>query len=353
MLNKISDFFFSGKRKFITIGVLVFLSYVFFRKPAIKVEIAAVSKGDIVETVSSSGEVDAGEKADLTFQGSGRLIWVGVKEGDTVRKYQGIAKLDTVLLNATYQEAINTYTALSAAAQKAEDDVKGHSSDETFAQKSIRVAAQVARDNAYDAMKAAEQSLKFATIFAPFDGIMTSVNPSYPGSNVTAASATYSIVNPDTFNFSTEVGETEISKIKVGQKVTLTLDAYPNDVFESMVENIGLSSVVTSTGGTAYKVKIVLPKKDGVTFRLGMNGDAEIVASTYKDTLFVPSDAVLEEDGGNYVWLVSSNKSVSKVKVTLGVLSLDKNEIKGGVKEGDIVVVRPPANLKNGSKISY
>ena len=220
-------------------------------------------------------------------------------------------------------------------------------------QKSTRVAAQVARDNAYDSMRAAEQTLKFATIYSPFDGVMTKVEPSFPGSNVTYASAIYSIVNPDTFYFSCEVGETEISKIKIGQKVTLSLDAYPDEKFESVVESIGISSVVTSTGGTAYKVKITLSKKDGVDFRLEMNGDAEIIANTYSNTLFVPSDAVVEEDGGNFVWVINGGNKVKKVKVTLGVSSVDKNEIKEGVKEGDMVILRPPTNLKNGSKISY
>ncbi|MEK7061487.1 MAG: efflux RND transporter periplasmic adaptor subunit [Patescibacteria group bacterium] len=336
------------------LGVLILLTFLFFRKPAVKVETVAVVKGDIVEAISASGEVDASEKADLIFQGSGKLAWVGVKEGDKVKKYQAIAKLDTVLLNASYQQAINSYTSYNAAAQKAEDDViKGHSADETYAQKSTRVAAQVARDNAYDAMKAAEQSLKFATIYAPFDGVMTSVNPGYPGSNVTYTSAVYSIVNPETFYFSTEVGETEISKIKIGQKVTLYLDAYPNEKFESSVENIGISSVVTSTGGTAYKVKISLPKKDGVDFRLGMNGNAEIVANTYSNVISVTSDAVVEEDSGNWVWLVNGGGKVKKIKVVLGVASVDKNEIKEGVKEGDVVIVHPPTNLKNGTKISY
>lgn len=341
------------KRKFVTFGVLILLSFLFFRKPAIKVETVTVAKGDIVETVSASGEVDAYEKAELTFQGSGKLAWVGVKEGDVVKKYQAIAKLDTILLNAAYQQSINTYTSLNAAAQKAEDDVKNHASDETYAQKATRIAAQAARDNAYDAMKAAEQSLKFATITAPFDGVITSANPSFPGSNVTYATAVYSLVNPETFYFSTEVGETEISKIKVGQKVTLSLDAYPDEEFESVVESIGISSVVTSTGGTAYKVKIALPKKEGVDFRLGMNGDTEIVTNTYSDTLFVPSDSVIEEDSGNYVWVVNGGGRVKKVKVTLGASSVDKNEIKDGLKEGDLTILRPPVNLKNGSKISY
>jgi len=131
------------------------------------------------------------------------------------------------------------------------------------------------------------------------------------------------------------------------------LDAYPEEKFESTVESIGILSMVTSTGGTAYKVKIALPKKDGVIFRLGMNGDAEVITNTYSNTLFVPSDSVIEEDSGNYVWVVNGGNRVKKVKVTLGVSSVDKNEIKEGVKEGDVVIVRPPTNLKNGAKISH
>ncbi len=353
MLAKISKLLFSGKRKFVTIAVSVLLSFIFFRKPQIKVETTKVQRGDIVESISASGEVDANEKADLTFQGSGRLSWVGVKEGDLVKKYQAIAKLDTLVLNATYQQAINTYKSYEAAAQKAEEDVKGHSSDETYAQKSTRMAAQVARDNAYDAMRAAEQNLKFATITAPFDGIITSANPAYAGSNVTYLNAIYSIVNPETFYFSTEVGESEISKIKEGQKVVISLDAYPEEIFESTVKSIGIASVVTSTGGTAYKVEIILPKKEGVEFRLGMNGNSEIVVDIYSDTLFVPTDAVVEEDSGNYVWVVNGGGSIKKVEVVIGASSLERSEVKEGVSEGDIVIVTPPTNLKNGIKISY
>ena len=98
----------SKKIKVIIFGVLMLLTFLFFRKPALKIETVKITRGDIIESISASGEVDASEKADLTFQGSGKLAWVGVKEGDVVKKYQAIAKLDTFLLNASYQQAINT-----------------------------------------------------------------------------------------------------------------------------------------------------------------------------------------------------------------------------------------------------
>lgn len=326
--------------------LVLFLS----RKPAPKVETAKVTKGNITETISASGEVDAKEKADLNFQGSGKLIWIGVKEGGRVKKYQAIAKLDTVSLNATYQQAINTYKSYEAAAQKAEDDVKNHSADETFAQKSTRMAAQVARDNAYDAMKSAEQTLKNATITAPFDGVITQANPAFPGGNVTSSSAVYSIINPETFFFNTEVGEIDIAKIKVDQKVNLTLDAFSDRNLEGTVVDIGLTSVVTSTGGTAYKVRISLPKTEGLNFRLGMNGDAEIVINTLNDVLYIPSDAAVEDGSGIFVWVVDGGKA-RKMKIELGASSLERTEIKSGLKEGEIVIVRPPPTVKNGSKV--
>lgn len=340
------------KKLFITLAVigLVFILLV-FKRASFKVETFKVTKGKIVETISSSGKIDADQKADLTFQTGGRVSWVGVKKGDKVRKWQGIASLDTVVLNAAYQQALNTYRSLEAAAQKAEDEVKNHASDETFSQKSSRMAAQVARDNAYDTIVAAEQNLKFATIVAPFNGIITEANPAYPGVNVTPASAVYSIVNPETLFFNAEVNEIDVAKIKVGQKVKLTLDAYPGRNFESMIERIDFAPIITSTGGTAYKVKIFLPKDKDLNLRMGMNGDAEIITASTGDVLFVPSEALIETEDGNFVWVVGSDKKARKTKVETGASSVDSIEIKSGLKEGDLVIIRPPAKLKDGQKV--
>lgn len=321
------------------------------RKSAVGVETVKVTREQIVETISSSGKVDADQKADLTFQTSGRVVWVGVKKGDKVAKWQGIASLDTVVLNAAFQQAMNTYRSLEAAAQKAEDDVKNHASDETFVQKATRMAAQVSRDNAYDSLKAAEQALKFAVIVAPFAGIITEANPAYPGLNITPAAAVYSLVNPETLFFNTEVNEVDVAKIKVGQKVKLTLDAFPEREFESTVERIDFTSIVTSTGGTAYKVKIGLPKVEGREFRVGMNGDAEVIIKTSDEVLSLASEAIIEDGEARYVWKVNGNGRITKAGIETGLASIDSVEIKSGLKEGDLVIVRPPAKLKTGTRV--
>ena len=343
-----------GKSKKIIVAAIVVLLFVLWRGFAGKkeplVDTVTVGKGELVESISASGKIDAEEKADLTFQSGGRVSWVGVKEGDRVKKWQGIASLDTVSLSVAYQQALNTYKDKQASAEKAEDDVKDHASDETYAQKATRTTAQVARDSAYDSLRAAEQALKFATITAPFEGIITNVSPAYAGVNVALGGAVYSIVNPETMYFEAEVNEVDVIKIKEGQKVTLSIDAYPEKVLNTDIKLIGLSSVTTSTGGTAYKVKISLPKENGVIFRLGMKGDAEFILETKNDVLLIPSSSIFEDGDKSFVWSIHNGK-LKKVQVEVGGSSIDRTEIKSGIVEGQKIVSFPKANFKEGQKI--
>lgn len=350
MFKKLLKFFTSGKRKFVTAGaVLVLLIALFSHKSPVKVQIAKVSRGNIVEAVSSSGYIFADQKSDLTFQGGGLVRWVGVKIGDSVKAGQAIASLETTILNSTYQESINSYLSLNAAAQKAEDDVKGHSADETFTQKATRMAAETARDSAYDAMKAARQALSQATIYAPFNGIIAQASPSSPGSNVLPTTATYTIVNPDTVYFDAQIEETDLPKITLGQTVNIKLDAYPDQIFQGKVTNIGLVAFTSSTGGNAYHVRISLPKNDNLRFKVGMGGDVDIIYNTIPDTLKVPTFSVVT-DSTDYVWTLSGGRA-KKIKIELGGASADETEIKSGISEGSIVISEPPTNLKEGQKV--
>lgn len=350
MFKKLLKLLLSGKRKFVAVGVaLVLFITLFSHKAPLKVQTTKVTRGDIVEAVSSSGYIFADQKSDLTFLGGGLVRWVGVKVGDSVKKGQGIASLDSTILNSTYQESINTYMSLNAAAQKAEDDVKGHSGDETFTQKATRMAAETARDSAYDTMKAARQALSQATIYAPFNGVITEASPSSPGSNVLPASSVYTIVNPDTVYFDAQIGETDLPKVALGQTVNIKLDAYPDQVFQGAVTNIGLVAFTSSTGGNAYHVRVSLPKNENLRFKIGMGGDADIVYKIISDTLKVPTSAVFT-DSTDYIWTISAGRA-KKIKVELGGVSSDETEIKSGISEGSVVISDPPTNLKEGQKV--
>ena len=88
---------------------MVFLGYKVLVPPPLKGKTLTVKKEDLKDSLSFSGVIEAREKVTLKFQSSGRLTWVGVKEGDRVKKFQGIATLDRESLKKTMENYMNTY----------------------------------------------------------------------------------------------------------------------------------------------------------------------------------------------------------------------------------------------------
>jgi RND family efflux transporter MFP subunit len=342
-----------GIRFWIILGLLaiLFVRVVFGGGKVAKVESTKVTKGDLVQSVSTSGTVKADNYANLTFQAGGKVVWVGVKAGQKVFRGQAIAKLDTVPLNASYQQALNNYRSAQAAVDNTLDSLKGHDSDETFSQKATRTAAEVARDNAYEALKIAESNLRNATLFAPFSGIIASANPVFAGINVTPATASYVILDPSTVYFDSEIEETDLPNISESLKVEIKLDAYPEETFIGKVVNVGIVAFTSSTGGNAYSVRISLPKNKDLKFRYGMQGDVEIIFKTIPDVLKIPSSALVSDNGKNYVW-VSDNGKAKKIEVETGAESSDEIEIKSGLSEGQEIIDSPASSLKSGQKLS-
>ncbi|MCX6705339.1 MAG: efflux RND transporter periplasmic adaptor subunit, partial [Candidatus Woesebacteria bacterium] len=253
-----------------------------------KIQVTQVSRGELVESVSTSGSIKADQYSQLTFPSGGLISWVGVKIGQKVVKGQAIAQLDTISLNATYQQALNNYRNYQATADNVLDTLKGHDADESFTQRATRTTAEVNRDNAYSATLATQDNLRNAMIFAPFAGIVDTVSPSSSGINVTPGAANYTVVNPDSVYFDAEVTETDIPRVAVGQTVSIKLDAYPADSYQGTVTNIGMVAFTSSTGGNAYHIRISLPENTNMKFKIGMGGDIEIIFNKIENVLKVP-----------------------------------------------------------------
>jgi RND family efflux transporter MFP subunit len=343
-----------GKWFWVALVVVLFIVYkMTFGKPkSVVYPSISVTKGDLLETISTTGKVKADQYANLTFQSGGKLSWVKVKKGDIVKRGQAIAGLDTVILNSAYQQSLNNYRNYQAAAANVLDSLKDHSGDETFSQKATRTAAEVARDNAYDAMMAAQQSLKFANIYSPFDGVVAEATPTFPGAYVTAASpANYTIVNPNSVYFDSEISETDLPKVKIGQKVKIKLDAYPNETISGEISSIGVVAFISSTGGNAYSLRINLPENKDFKYKIAMEGDTDIILETINDVLKVPTTALVNEEEKNYVWVYSSGK-VKKTEVEIGGNSDIETEIKSGLVGGETIISEPSNKFKDGQKVT-
>ena len=105
----------------------------------------SLKKGSVKEELVISGSVRADKYSAMSFAGSGKLDWIGVKEGQEVYKGQALAKLDAKLLNSAYETAKSNVRSAEANAEYVLDNVKNHSTDESFYFKTTRTTAEVAK----------------------------------------------------------------------------------------------------------------------------------------------------------------------------------------------------------------
>lgn len=301
------------------------------------IQTAEVKTGEVKSVISSSGTLEGTDSADLRFKISGKLNSMSVKPGETVKKGQLIASLDTRDLQIDLQQAYNSFVAKDATAKKAEDDVKDHASDENFTQKEKRTAAQTARDNAYDDIKAAQRALEDAYLYAPLSGVVTKADPNV-GQIVGVTDLIAQIVDETEYVFEAEVDESDIGKIKPGQPATVSLNSYPDETFLATVSKITPTTETTDSGATVVIVKLALGKPE-INFVSGINGQADIILEEVSNVLVIPTDALMDN---NEIYVKKGN-NFEKIKPELGLRSDINIEVKSGLSVGYQVVTNPSA----------
>jgi len=296
-----------------------------------------VVRRDLVATISASGAVEGKNQASLHFQTPGKLAWVGVSQGDEVKKWQTLAGLDAVQLNANFQIARSNLRAAEATLDRVYDSVKGHDEDESFAQREIRTNAEVAKNNAYDAVLSAQNALENANLIAPFSGTVVSISDNFtPGANVTLTD-TIVIADVSEFKFTAQVDEVDFGKIKLGQKARIFLDAFPDETFEGTVSYISKAGARTATGGVAIPVEIQFDPK-GYHMAVGLSGDVEFVLDQKENALVIPKNYLKQKDGASVVYVFEDGKKIEK-KVSVGLTTLTEVEITEGLEEGQMIVL--------------
>jgi RND family efflux transporter MFP subunit len=308
--------------------------FYFNRKAATGGKTITVQKGEVKEELFLTGSIKADKHVVLYFPTGGKIAGVYVKEGQWVKRGAALTALDRTILNSAYQQALNTHKSYQAMAEQVVDSVKDHKSDETFTQKATRTAAEVNRDNAYDAVMAAEYNLKNATLYAPFEGVITSLPFPSPGVNVNFSDPQVELLDPTSIYFEVGADQSEVISIKDKQKVDIVLDSYRDKTFTGTVSFISYTPKA-GEASTVYKVKVLLDAAQVKELlpRIGMGGDAKFVVSQKSDALYVPNSFVNSDKDGKYVVFEKGKK----VRVTIGIEGEERVEIVSGVKEGDVL----------------
>lgn len=312
--------------------------------PEKKYEISAVRKTTVIKTVSASGKIASETTVTLKFQTSGMLTWVGVKKGDQVKKWQAIASLDKKEIESTLKKKLLAYMNERWDFEGTQDtyDINGRKigtvPNLTEAEKRILEKAQFDLDSTVLDVEIQDLAKKYATLYSPVNGIVTEVESPIAGVNITPTTATFTIADPTQMKFTANVDEVDVGQIRLGQKVGITIDAYPEEEFIGEVAKIAFASVSTSGGGTAFPVDIKLSANLEEKFKIGMNGDAEIVVAEKDNVLTIPVEAVVEKNGSKTVRTLE-NKKITEVPVKTGLESDAIVEIVEGLGENQQIIV--------------
>lgn len=220
--------------------------------------------------------------------------------------------------------------------------------------------ARISLRNAEISLESAQKTLEDYEITASISGTVVTKNVSAGDLlDINNMSKLAVIADMSELVFTLAVDELEISSVKLGQRVTIVADAYEDQTYEGVVDNIATIGT-TSSGVTNYDVKVVI--SDYGDLLPGMNVDATIIIEEATDVLMVPVDAVAS---GNLVLVKTvgvqsagdaitgpmgetAPDGYAYTEVTLGVSDDDFVEIKSGLSEGDVIGYIPVINDSSG-----
>jgi len=336
--------FFQKRWLWILLAVLV-IGFFFYNKSTTasaknKVDSYTIKREYLKEILTLSGEIDASEKASLKFQTSGRLTWVGVKEGDFVKKYQTLASLDQRDIQNRLTKYLNTYTISRNTFEQTNDD---NVDEENSLSSSIRVAAKrVLENNQYNLNNAVldveyqHLSLEYANLWTPIEGIVTHVSVPFAGVNITPAGANFEVVNPATLFFSVAAEQGDVINLKEGATGQIIFDAFPEEKFTGTLNYISFSPKDGETG-TVYELRLGLddPAKN-LGLKLAMTGDVDFLIKEKDNVLSVPTSFIKKDSKGDYVFIGDSTKK-NKKYIEISEEIDGKYIITNGLQEKDVI----------------
>lgn len=311
-------------------------------KTASAVQTVLVKRATFTKTVASSGKTKATRTAELKFQTSGKLTWVGVKEGDRVNAYQAIARLDVREVQKNLEKALRDYSSQRNDFEEMwRVTYKGTKDPQTALTDTVK---RILEKNQWDIEQAVTDvelkhlSVEYASLVTPIAGIVTRVDTPVAGVNITPATAVFEVVDPDSLVFEASVDEVDVGVVALGSEATVMLDAYPNTPFAGNISSIAYAAKASSGGATVFPVEIAIASPSS-PLRIGLNGDVSIRTSTLPDALVVPAEAIREE-GDKWFVYKKSGLGYTKVFVEIGDRSDSGVVIRSGVEAGDEVVVK-------------
>lgn len=297
------------KKLIISLGILVLIvgGYYLYKmlskvRQEVVLETAVVSRGDINETITATGTLEALETVEVGTQVSGVIEKIYVDYNSQVKKGQLLAKIDQTPLLATLDQSKATVDNAEAEVKYQKSNFERYkvlSEKKLIAQSDFDLVvynyqkALATLKNAQSVYDKNKINLDYATIYSPIDGIILD-RAVDEGQTVAASFSTptlFTIANDLTqMQVEANVDEADIGKLKTGQRVEFTVDAYPDKLFEGWVTQIRLQPVESSNVIT-YTVVINAPNPEK-KLMVGMTANVSFYVTEMKNIVLLPAKSL-------------------------------------------------------------
>lgn len=333
------------------------------KQEQITFDTAAVAPANIMNSITATGTIEPVTSVTVGTQVSGIVSKLYVDYNSVVKKGQVIAELDKTNLMSQLNSA---KTQLATAQSQLNYQTTNFNRYKTLYQKGLVAAddfdnaklsytqakEQVA--SAKEEVQRAQTNLGYATITSPIDGIVLSKSVE-EGQTVAASFSTPELftIAQDLTNMQVvaNVDEADIGDVKEGERVSFTVDAYPDDTFEGTVKQVRQEATTTNNVVT-YEVVISAPNAD-LKLKPGLTANVTIYTAERKGVLSVPSKAlhftpqketvgkmkIVDQTGNakNKIWAIEGNSIVAH-KVNIGMTDGTNTQILNGISAGIKVV---------------
>lgn len=240
-----------------------------------------------------------------------------------------VQKQSTQSISAASSTVKNREIALAQAKNDYQTLIEPISANDLAAARTQLTSASIAVDKA-------KYNMEQATLISPIDGVVSALN--YKKGDIILDSSTAdsvaTIINNDTLYIEVNVEESDISKLKVGDKAQVTFDAVDGVNLTGEISFISLTSTTNSSGIVTYLVRVILTNTNKDQIREGMTASLEFITSEAKDVVAIPVQAVSNIGGKPSVEMLDG----SIRNVTTNFTDGKKVEIVSGLNPGEVVV---------------
>jgi multidrug efflux pump subunit AcrA (membrane-fusion protein) len=363
----------------------------------VPVMVGRVQKVQERETISVSGTVSTpNSPASVCFLVSGKVVFVGPREGEFVRKGQVLARIDptdfTLSVKGAAAQAAGAQAALEKAMnsarpelleqarigyERAEDeygrmkmlyDAKSlapndfqkykaayeqakqeYEQAKAGGQKEDKALAKASYNQAAAHLEVARKALSDATLCAPMDGYIAKRSIE-PGDTASPGRPVFEIVQIDPVEVNVGVPETDVHRVRIGQKAEISVPALPGKSVQGTVRVINVSA---DPNTRTYMTRISVPNPEH-ELRVGMVAEATISGDRTVSMTTLPGDAVIRDpQGATQVFVYyPDQKRVYAKRVEIGAVVNRDVEIKSGLSGNELIVLAGQTKLRNGLAVS-